>query len=84
MLYRKLILPRVRLVAKCITQSLRFVQESHEVNVTVKVQRDLLTKAIWQVRYLMLLYPTFFYKVDWKKIIELICEENLQITVKSI
>ena len=77
-------MPRVRLVAKCITQSLRFVKESHEVNVTVKVQRDLLTKAIWQVRYLILLYPTFFYKVDWKRIIELICEENLQITVKSI
>ena len=67
-------LSRVRLVAKCIAHSLRFVQESHEVNVTVKVQRDLLTKAIWQVRYLMLLYPTFFYNVDWKKIIELICE----------
>ena len=84
MLYSKLILPRARLVAKCITQSLRFVQESHKVNVTLKVQRDLLTKAIWQVRYLMLLYPTFFYKEDWKKIIELICKENLQITVKSI
>ena len=77
-------MPRVRLVAECITQSLRFVQESHEVNVTVKVQRDLLTKAIWQLRYLMLLYPTFFYKVDWKKIIELVSKENLQITVKSI
>ena len=39
-------LSRVRLVAKRVSKSLRFVQKSHEVNVTVKVQRDLLTEAI--------------------------------------